>query len=275
MEKIALATKHQKEKLLVPIFQEKLDWLVQTATVDTDLFGTFSGDVLREKSPKETAIAKAKAGALNLGLSKGLASEGSIGPHPQIPFITADVEWIAYVDLEQNIELAEYFVSTEIVAVQKIWTQELDLAKLIAEADLPNHALIAKANHQGKFWSAKSLTNPAELNAAIASFQELAWPVDLILESDYRAMHSPSRQKNITQAANKLAERLATNCPACSGLGFGLVGHKFGLPCTGCSELATEAISADRFGCLFCSEVQVVSRGITSIDPANCQICNP
>ena len=275
MEKIALATKHEKEKLLAPIFKDKLGWQVETASIDTDLFGTFAGDVPREQSPKDTAIAKAKAGAHELGLPKGLASEGSIGPHPQIPFLTADVEWVAFVDLEKNIELAEYFIGTELVAVQKTWNKELDLAELVAAADLPNHALIAKANYQGKFWSAKALTNQAEINSAVASFQELNWPVDLILESDHRAMHSPSRQKNIAQAASKLAERLATNCPACTFLGFGLVGHEFGLPCSSCSELATEAISADRFGCLVCLEVQVVSRGATSIDPANCQICNP
>jgi hypothetical protein len=275
LEKIALATKHEKEKLLAPIFQSKLGWTIELSNIDTDLFGTFAGDVARDKSPKETAIAKAKAAASQLGIKKGLASEGTIGPHPQIPFITADVEWVAFVDLEKEIALAEYTISTDITAVQQVWNQDLDIDKLVQSADLPNHALIAKATNQNEFWSAKGLRTQQEIEAAISAFQRLEWPVDLILESDYRAMHSPSRQRNIVEAANKLAERLATHCPSCDFLGYGLVGYEYGLPCSGCGEISPQAISGDRLGCLVCPQVQTVSRNLTVIDPANCQICNP
>ncbi len=46
----------------------------------------------------ETAVAKARLGMRQLGLPHGIASEGSFGPHPLVPFLAASTELIVLVD---------------------------------------------------------------------------------------------------------------------------------------------------------------------------------
>jgi hypothetical protein len=66
--KVALATKHGKLDQLLPAFELLENFELVLAEIDTDVFGTFSGETPRLSSPLETAIAKAKAGAAKLGL---------------------------------------------------------------------------------------------------------------------------------------------------------------------------------------------------------------
>ena len=52
--------------------------MVQGVDADTDVLGTFTGDVPRPGSPFETAVAKARIGMGLTGCSLGLASEGTM-----------------------------------------------------------------------------------------------------------------------------------------------------------------------------------------------------
>ncbi len=82
-QKILLATKHQKEQVLAPVFKKILGaeiWVPQD--FDTDQFGTFSFEVPREFNAYETAVRKAKKAAEECGAGLVIASEGSFGPHP-------------------------------------------------------------------------------------------------------------------------------------------------------------------------------------------------
>lgn len=82
---VALATTHGKLEQIAPAFERLPDWRIVVADIDTDQFGTFSGEIERVLSPRETAIAKARAGMAAAGTAFGLASEGSIRPHPTVP----------------------------------------------------------------------------------------------------------------------------------------------------------------------------------------------
>ncbi|MBU3646369.1 MAG: hypothetical protein FGM49_06150, partial [Candidatus Nanopelagicaceae bacterium] len=68
----AIATKHLKEQIIAPIFVE-LGVSLEVAAVDTDLLGTFTGEIEREGTPKEVAIRKARLGMAATGLAYGLA----------------------------------------------------------------------------------------------------------------------------------------------------------------------------------------------------------
>ena len=58
---VILATKHQKEKVIGPVFEAELGCLVHVPTdYDTDQFGTFSGEIPRKLSQYETLIQKGK-----------------------------------------------------------------------------------------------------------------------------------------------------------------------------------------------------------------------
>lgn len=274
-ENFALATRHGKEKLFAPAFREKFNAQISLANIDTDSFGTFSGEIERTKSPSETAIAKALAAAKDLDIKFGLANEGAIGPHPQAPFVTADMEWVAFVDLQNNVQLVESIVSSEIVAIREKWSEQFDLDQLATLADLPSHSLIAKAGQKPDFWVRKGLKTLDQLSNAIREFQALGWSTDLVFESDFRAMESPSRQENISQAIQKLISRLGTSCPSCAFYGFGQVGYDLGVECSACGELVENFIRAEKHGCLSCSEVVTIERGVTKVDPAQCNFCNP
>lgn len=273
-QKVALATKHGKEKVFSRLFSE-INCEIVLAPVDTDVFGTFSGEVKREKSPKATAIAKAHAAAQASDTNFAVASEGTIGPHPQLPLITADIEWVAFVDRSRGLELAEHFVSTEIVAVTETWSPSLDVEKLAAKANLPDHSLIALARDGLSFWSRKGIKTIEELNQAVADFHSLGWNTELVFESDFRAMESPTRMKIIERAAGQLVSRLSTQCPECQIYGFGVVGYEHGLPCLGCGEVVPDVVSAERLGCLVCMAVVIKPREVTAVDASRCYNCNP
>lgn len=95
-----LATMHHKERVIAPLLGRFLGLQVQVpAGFDSDRFGTFSRDVARTGSALDAARAKIAAGFAHLpDATVGLASEGSFGPPPELPFISMGVELVLLVD---------------------------------------------------------------------------------------------------------------------------------------------------------------------------------
>lgn len=89
-----LTTKHQKLDLIAPILERELGMKMVLHEADTDELGTFSGEIERTSPALETASQKAKIGMKALGLPLGIASEGSIGPDPLMPFMKSDIEYL-------------------------------------------------------------------------------------------------------------------------------------------------------------------------------------
>ena len=86
-----VATKHGKEKVIAPILERSLGVKVlSTTNLDTDRFGTFSGEVERKGTPLEVARAKCEAALKLTGADLAVASEGSFGPHPELFFAAAE-----------------------------------------------------------------------------------------------------------------------------------------------------------------------------------------
>jgi len=103
-----LATRHGKERLLGrPLRVTPGLRLRVPPDLDTDALGTFTGEVARVGTPLEVARRKARLGMEAMGLPLGLASEGSFGPHPTIPFLPADHELLLFVDDERGVETVE------------------------------------------------------------------------------------------------------------------------------------------------------------------------
>jgi hypothetical protein len=142
--RVVLTTKHEKGKVIAPAFKQVLGLEVSECTLDTDILGTFTGEVERKQSPRETVLIKARLGMEKTGESIGIASEGSIGADPFIPFINSDFEMIAFIDEELDLEIVESIRSTEIVtAVTSVYRQE-DLTEFLQRADFPQHKLIVR-----------------------------------------------------------------------------------------------------------------------------------
>lgn len=81
--KIGVPTKHKKGTAISKGFQEYIKVNIEEVDVDTDVLGTFAGEVEREGSPYETAFKKTE---LVANYDFVIASEGSIGSDNIVPF---------------------------------------------------------------------------------------------------------------------------------------------------------------------------------------------
>lgn len=98
----------------------------------------------------------------------------------------------------------------------------------------------------------------------------------VLLQTDLRAHHNPSRMTAIRRLAFRLVRRLQTPCPACQAPGWGLVETPAGLPCAWCGA-PTALVRADIHGCASCDHRISHPRpdGLLQADPGHCDHCNP
>lgn len=267
-----MATKHDKAKLVAQSFNNILAMTVQEVLVDTDVFGTFAGETERVGTPLDTAVKKAQLGIQTTGNPYAIASEGSIGPDPFFGFVNANIETLVFVDHELQIQVHETIKSNEIIAFSTN-TLKNDLALFLQKADFPNHAVIVKPLiGQGAH---KGIRDLRILEEAIKDSRNQSEDGEAIIESDLRAMCSPSRQKNIAAVGLKLVQRLSHTCPECQSPGWGLKSYIRGVECSQCGDMSEDAIRQEIMGCFKC-EYTVPGAVINlTLDPARCMSCNP
>ena len=86
---------HGKEKVIAPILEKELGVkVILPQNFDSDQFGTFTGDKARTGNQLEAARLKVQAAMKLTGADIGIASEGSFGAHPSIPFIQSNLELV-------------------------------------------------------------------------------------------------------------------------------------------------------------------------------------
>lgn len=268
-----LATQHGKGMVVAPTFHSVLGMHVEELAVDTDSLGTFTGEIERVGTPKEVVIAKARLAIAKSGAPYAIASEGSIGADPYIPFINSDIEHMAFVDELRGFSLVETIRSTEIIAHTLKVTADTPLEEFLKKADFPQHQLIIRSMDTPTTFSIKGIVSDQQLKNSLE--EALGMYPEVIVESDLRAHCSPSRMANISQAARKLALRLSNLCPECTTPGWGVVSYLKGLPCSECGEISDEALRVEIMGCVKCSFTQEGKILAEAIDPGRCDLCNP
>ena len=275
---VALATKHGKERQIAPPLREVLNMSICVPDViDTDLLGTFTGEIPRQGSPAEVVLQKARLGMHLSKLPLGLANEGSFGPHPEMPMLIADTELLLFVDDERGIQIQEVLVSEDAVAVQCTAHSIDELTSFLARAQFPSHGLIVRPHEKIMFEHiVKGITDIEVLEQAIKHSVALASDGLALIETDLRAHMNPTRQRVIARLAERLAERLLQLCPHCSMPGWGIVDSVRGLPCEWCGE-ATSLMSELIYGCPLCSYQEHAPRpdGLRNAPAAQCSLCNP
>ncbi|WP_205629722.1 DUF6671 family protein [Jiangella muralis] len=270
-----LATKHDKLPLVAPpLAASGLE--VTAVAIDTDQLGTFTGDIPRPGTPLDTAIAKARLGMAAAGTSLGVASEGSVGPHPASPLLTADAEIVVLVDADRDVVVWDRAISLDIRAAAQAVEPGHDMTSLTRRFDLPGHAVIVRPNHGPPAPVLKGLRGLADIKAAVATCAAASPDGRARVETDLRAHMCPSRRPVIRQAAERLAARLATRCPACTSPGWGPIDAVTGVPCAWCGT-PVDDVRAETDGCPACghrAERAVIAPGTTA-DPGRCPRCNP
>jgi hypothetical protein len=272
--KLAIATKHGKEQVIAPIFEKRLGVTCYVPSeFDTDLLGTFTGEVERT-TPLATAKEKCLRGMSLANCDLGIASEGSFGPHPDYPFIPANEELLLLIDKKNNLEISMQELSIETNFNSQEICTENELIDFANRAKFPEHKVILR----------KSYAEPTDIIKDISDWEELMKAFSYLstkhnkvyAETDMRAMRNPMRMKVIEQTAEKLLSKILTGCPACGTPGFGIAAKKDGLPCKLCKS-PTRSVLSYIYICLHCQhrEEHIFPHHKKTEDPQYCDTCNP
>jgi hypothetical protein len=276
---IVLTTKHAKSIAIAPTFFEKLNADVLEYVVDTDHLGTFAGEVDRRGNAIECAREKCELAFDQLGdtVEFALASEGSFGPHPFIPFLPCDHEILYFIDRRNDFHLHVSHVSEKTNYRKESINSLEELLKFADAVQFPSHALILRPDgRETKTPIFKGVNCQQELEKAFEECMKQSAKGNVWVETDMRAQFNPSRMAVIKELAEKLADRLAMHCSACETPGWGKVRAESGLPCQWCKS-ETKMTSHEIFGCTKCSyeEMHKSPHGLLYADPGNCEFCNP
>ena len=273
-----LSTMHGKERAIGPTLEQGLGLRVALAMgLDIDRFGTFSRDVERTGSQLDAARAKIAAGFDYAPYARvGLASEGSFGPHPYIPFLPLSRELVLLIDRERGLELTGNFASPETNYGHAV-VCDMDAAIAFAKrSKFPGHGLIVMGYVDEKpapgLALFKDVVDHVSLDHAVG--QVVAKCGAAFVEADMRAHRNPTRMRAIERAAGDLVRRFLSTCPACRHPGFDVT-ERTGLPCELCG-LPTNLVRTVILTCLICGYREERSAtSATTAEPRHCESCNP
>jgi len=281
----ALATMHGKEVAIAPAMHAHLGLKVITPLfLDTDALGTFTGEIPRVGTMREVAIQKARLGMRSTGLSIGIASEGSFGPHPVVPFLRAGMELMVLVDDERNLIISESLITdqTNHDAAAVVGVPELE--EFLVRVIFPSHALVVGPNQTGSPWwrlhpqlkvIRKGIRTHDQLADAISNAARRSEDGRARVMTDMRAHMNPTRMQSISDLAALLAHRVATECPHCKAPGFGRFASSSGIPCISCGAESIIPRGA-LWRCAACeyAREEVKLPELEFAQPADCPRCN-
>lgn len=274
-----IATMHRKEQAIAPRLESCLG--VQThvpPNFNTDSFGTFTRDVDRPANQLATARLKAKAALELTGRTLAIASEGSFGPHPQIPFVPCDRELVVLIDSEHHLEIVGQAISTD-TNYRSQTIRSVDDAFVFAQAvGFPEHGLVVMPTAEGSRSEAiaKGIITELALIAAVETALAASPNATAHIETDMRAHLNPTRMKVIAEATEDLVRTIVQRCPSCDCPGFAIVRRNPGLPCAWCGTPTLLTLSVT-YRCQRCDFVKADNfpEGQPTADPGNCPYCNP
>ena len=277
-QRAVLGSMHAKEAALRAPFRRIGVELLVPGGFDTDRWGSFAGDVQRRGSMEEAARAKARAAMIMTGLPVGLASEGSYGPHPFIPFLPLGLELLIWIDDENGVEIVETMSDPAPCFDHLTVRSAAEAEAFLQRTGFPETGLIVApfANAGPLPATAKGVRARAELDEAVASAGCRSPEGLAVIQTDMRAHMNPKRMSTIASLGERLVQRLATPCPACRSPGFGKMRPGPGLPCSWCGT-PTHEPSGEQRVCETCGHAVFTPRidGRDSADPGACPACNP
>ncbi len=273
--RVALLTQHGKERVIAPALEPVLGChIVLVAGYDTDRLGTFTRDIPRAGNQLEAARKKARMGIALSGLPLGLASEGSFGPDPFTGMFPWNRELLLFLDDERQLEIVGVAQGRATFAhcLTDDWSTAENFAR---EWGFPEHHLVVRPQSETDLRIRKAIQSHEQFRDAFAWARSESDSGLVFLESDVRAHANPTRMNMIGLAAEDLARRIASLCPACGTPGYWTVEQLAGLSCASCGA-PTGQTRADVLGCLTCEHREQRDRTNPPFaDPSRCNYCNP
>ena len=269
-----MGTMHGKEHQLAPVFAAELGaQVVAPAGIDTDQFGTFAGEVTRMHTPQAAASAKARLAMDTAKVPYGLASEASY--NTWYGTLVMHEEILLFIDDTRGIEVVEGVNTPGAPGSPQLVDGVSKAAAAVRAFGFPAQGALVKAIVEGDVRVfGKGITDMATLTKVVEAALAAADAHQVWVEPDLRAHHNPSRREVLTTLARRLAQRLATTCPACQCPGHGKIAVNTGLPCQACG-CPTSLIAADVYGCASCAQRDVIARAADAAEPRFCHRCNP
>ncbi|MDZ7280418.1 hypothetical protein KV697_01520 [Sphingomonas sanguinis] len=273
-----LATMHGKERIIAPLACRFVGLSLEaSAGLDTDRFGTFSREVARAGSQLDAARAKiAAAFDLYPDIGVALASEGSFGPHPYLPFCALNREIVVLRDRRNEWELIGHNATSSTNFAHTIVRDSATGLAFAERAGFPTHGMIVMGIREGEaapdLMLFKEIDDQDELIRAIDATLEQCGSA--FLETDMRAHRNPRRMRAIGRAMVDLVRKTRSACPECARPGFAVSKRLAGLPCAWCGD-ATLLIRADVWACAGCGLLLERPVEATHADPGHCPGCNP
>lgn len=307
--KAIVATIHEKEQVIIPALHSLgLIW-TRAARLDTDQFGTFSGEITRKDTMEVTALKKARLGIELSDARIAIASEGSFGPHGSLPWVASGVELLLFFDADRDWVFTESSVSFETNYGHIVTDEMVSALSFARKKGFPTHGMVmmpggrdesggrenlgvARANTGGERQNLgggrpilgdetsqflfKGITDETRFEELFYICRSKSLDGMVWIETDMRAHVNPTRMKQIGDLAEKLANRIQRHCPECHLPGFGRIGQNTGLSCSGCG-FPTEMIKEEIWGCPHCNETRSTPRsdGKQFAEPQYCGFCNP
>ncbi len=274
-----LATMHQKERAIAPLLEREL---AVTALVpsnfDTDAFGTFTREIKRPGDQLEAARLKAQKALILTGETLAIASEGTFGSHPVLPYIPFNREIVLLLDKANNLEIFGQEISLETNYSHQQVSTFKEAYEFSRKAGFPEHGIVVMVNASSdrKSEIIKGIITQEHLREAVIWALGQSPNGKVHIETDMRAMYNPTRMKTIEKATHDLIAKINKVCPVCDWPGFEVVERIKGLPCEFCN-LPTTMIRAVIYQCRKCNFRQevVFPDGLEKADPAQCMYCNP
>lgn len=272
---LVIATMHGKEQVIAPLLAEAFNiTTILPELLNTDVLGTFSGDVMRDGSPLEVARMKCLLAMKETECDLAIASEGSFGAHPTIPFIAGDDELVLLMDRKNGFEIFGRKVSTETNLGGETVMSIEDAKTLALKFGFPQHGLIIRDKEKGVNEVHKGIQDAVKFDNLINRIllaHGSAW-----IETDMRASFNPTRMEVIKQATQNLISKMKSKCPECETPGFSISKAISGLPCSVCSMPTMSTLSYE-YRCSQCefSKHEYFPHSKTKEEPMYCDFCNP
>lgn len=272
---MVIVGKHKKERVIAPIMEKVLGvTCITVPEIDTDLLGTFSGEIERADDVITTLRKKCALAAEKYPGHLIVASEGSFGMHPVVPLAHADDEVMLCVDYTNQLE----FFARKLTTVTNFNAQEIhsvkNLMHFAIKAQFPQHALILRRSKTDNTHITKGIQDETTLREV---YQQLrARFGQAYIETDMRALFNPTRMKVIGEVAEDLAGKMNSRCPVCTHPGFSVQDAVSGLPCGMCGT-PTQTTQHLVLRCTHCghSALKAPLHGKKVEDPQFCDFCNP
>ncbi len=274
---LLVATMHGKETVIAPLVEANLGVAVLVPSgLNTDLLGTFTGEIQRTKDPIETLRSKCELAMDQTGMDLCIASEGSFGPHPAFFFVPADEELVMLLDRKHGLEILAKELTTETNFAKKKIDAWDALEAFAVQAGFPEHGLILRTDPISPDYIVKGITDWGVLKQAHEKMNVENPGSVLVVETDMRAMYNPTRMKAIESAMHKLLQNIQSFCPNCEVPGFVVTDVEEGLPCQHCNN-PTRSILKTISTCKHCEHVEssLHPKGKSFEDPMYCDYCNP